>query len=314
MGRKWQFGEIQGSSAISRAGAVRKARPAERLLIVNADDFGLTEGISAGIVRAHVEGIVTSTSVLALGPAYPKTARWLLDVPALGVGVHLAAVGEDPPLLSAAEIPTLVDRRGRLCPTWRSFARCVATGRIDAADLEREFTAQLEAVTTTGLRITHLDAHQHLHLLPTVRRVVLDLACRFGVPAVRVPRFRRATPTALGVTVLGGRLAAHARSTGLSFPSDAAGIEFAGRLDADCLEAALGRLARHGAPSAELTVHPGEADDIDRQRYQWGYRWQDELAALTAPELADAVARQGFVLSTYAELPPCLERHAHEAR
>ena len=86
-----------------------------KLLIVNADDYGLTEGISRGILRGHRDGIITSTSALVRGPAYPTVSGWPADVPSLGVGVHLAAVGEDPPLLSAAEIPTLVGRRGRPC-------------------------------------------------------------------------------------------------------------------------------------------------------------------------------------------------------
>ncbi len=73
----------------------------DRFLIVSADDYGLREGISSGILRAHREGIVTSTSVFAVGPSYPRTASWLGDHPALGVGVHLAAVGEDPPPLGA---------------------------------------------------------------------------------------------------------------------------------------------------------------------------------------------------------------------
>ncbi|HET7722031.1 MAG TPA: ChbG/HpnK family deacetylase, partial [Acidimicrobiales bacterium] len=92
-----------------------------RLLIVNADDYGLTEGISRGILHAHREGIVTSTSAMPLGPAYPKVAKWLPDEDVLGVGVHLAAVGEDPPLLSAREVPSLVDRNGRLPTNWRVF-------------------------------------------------------------------------------------------------------------------------------------------------------------------------------------------------
>ncbi|MDP9418579.1 MAG: ChbG/HpnK family deacetylase, partial [Actinomycetota bacterium] len=79
-----------------------------RLLIVNADDYGLTAGVSRGILRAHREGIVTSTSVLAVAPGFATTVGWLGESPQLDVGAHLAAVGEDPPLLSAAEIPTLV--------------------------------------------------------------------------------------------------------------------------------------------------------------------------------------------------------------
>ena len=83
-----------------------------RLLIVNADDFGLTPGVSAGILEAHRNGIVTSTSVLAVAPAFEETApalRRAAHESGIGVGVHLAAVGEDPPLLPRSRVASLVD-------------------------------------------------------------------------------------------------------------------------------------------------------------------------------------------------------------
>ena len=280
-----------------------------RLLIVNADDYGLTEGISRGILHAHREGIVTSTSAIALGPAYPKVAKWLANEDRLGIGVHLAAVGEDPPLLSAREIPSLVCKRGQLCETYGEFLKRALSGRINAEELRLEFTAQLEAVQDLGVPITHLDAHQHLQLWPSVCSVVIDLATRYGIPAVRVPRFRARNPVALGVTVLGAQLARRAKRAGLAFPLDAVGIECAGHLDEQRLPSVLARLAAHGHANAELTVHPGEGEDHDRARYGWGYQWEDELAALVGPVAKQAVADAGFTLATYADLP-----HAAPAR
>lgn len=273
------------------------------LLIVNADDYGLTEGISRGILHGHREGVVTSTSVIALGPAYPKVSSWLADEDDLGVGVHLAAVGEDPPLLSAREIPTLVGRRGRLCESYSAFVGRALLGRIDPDEVRLEFTAQLEMVQELGVPITHLDAHQHLQLWPSVCTVVIDLATRFGIPAVRVPRYRAANPVAWAVTLLGARLARQAGRAGLRFPLDAVGIECAGHLDEDRLPRVLARLAAHGRAAVELTVHPGESDDLDRRRYEWGYEWEDELAALVGPVARRAVDDAGFVLGTYADLP-----------
>ena len=88
-----------------------------RLLVVNADDMGLTPGICRAVLRGHTEGVVTSTSVLAVGAAFDDAAARLRDTPGLAVGAHLALVGEDRPLLSAAEIPTLVGRdRARALP------------------------------------------------------------------------------------------------------------------------------------------------------------------------------------------------------
>ena len=272
-----------------------------RLLIVNADDYGLTEQVSRGILRAHTEGIVTSTSCLALAPGFSTSGKWLLDEERLGVGVHLATVGEDPPLLSAKEVPTLVDRQGRLASSWRVFLARATAGRIDGDDLAREFRAQLEAVRQLGLTVTHLDTHQHLHLWPLVREVVLDLAVEAGIRAVRVPRSTTAFPGA-GVNYLAGELARRASARGLAFPTQAAGVDEAGRMVHDRIESALARLGASGAAVCELSAHPGEADDPDRHRYQWDYRWEDELAALTAPSAHDAVARHGFTLGSYADL------------
>jgi len=271
------------------------------LLIVNADDYGLTEAVSAGILRAHRDGIVTSTSVLALAPGFARTGRWLGDHPRLDVGVHLAAVGEDPPLLSAGEIPSLVDRSGRLARSWRQFLPRAAAGRIDPADLAREFGAQVEAVHRLGVAASHLDTHQHLHLWPSVARVVLDLARSAGIPAVRVPRSHR-MPLSAGLNRLAAHLSRQASAAGVLFPSDASGVDEAGAMDEARLGRALDGFVARGAPSAELGTHPGEAEDPDRHRYRWGYRWGDELALLTSPAARRSVETRGFSLGGYRGL------------
>jgi predicted glycoside hydrolase/deacetylase ChbG (UPF0249 family) len=89
----------------------------------------------------------------------------------------------------------------------------------------------------------------------------------------------------------------------LRHPDDATGIEVAGQIDLVRLEKVLTKLAARGAPSAEIAVHPGEPDDPDRHRYQWGYHWAEELEALTSPAAREAVERHGFTLATYDDLP-----------
>jgi predicted glycoside hydrolase/deacetylase ChbG (UPF0249 family) len=274
------------------------------LLVVNADDYGLTTAGSLAILHAHHHGVVTSTSVLALAPGFRTAARWLRDEPSIGVGAHLAVVGEDRPLLTAREIPTLVDRRGRLPESWRRLLPRLLTKRTDPADIGREFAAQLEAIRSAGLVVDHLDSHQHVHLWPGIREQVLDLAVRAGVPAVRVTR--SSSRSVVGVTVrrLAARLEREARADGLAFPAAAAGLDEAGKLDTATALAAIDRLAAVPVPSVELSAHPGAHEDPDRDRYRWGYRWGDELDALCAPEVRAAIDRHGFRLGTYADLVP----------
>jgi predicted glycoside hydrolase/deacetylase ChbG (UPF0249 family) len=270
-------------------------------LIVNADDYGLTEAVSRGILKAHADGIVTSTSILTLAPGFATAAKWLIGEETLGIGVHLAAVGEDPPLLQAKEIPSLVDAKGRLPRNWKAFIARAATGRIDPDDLRKEFRAQIEAVEQLGIAPDHLDTHQHLHLWPLVRQVVLDLAEHKDIKAIRVPRATTTFP-GKGVNLLADALAKAADAKDIAHPDDAAGVDEAGAMDATHIARALGRLAATNAKAVELSCHPGEADDPDRTRYRWGYSWAEELAALTAPATKHHVERHGFVLATYADL------------
>lgn len=279
--------------------------PGMRLLIVNADDFGLTSGVCRAVVHGHRNGIVTSTSVLAVAPAFLECARWLDDVPALGVGIHLAAVGEDPPLLSAAEIPTLVDGRGRLPRSWRQLLPRVAMRRIDVADIEREFAAQGELVRSTvgAARITHLDTHQHVHLWPSIGEILVRLGRKWDIGAVRVTRSVGRTPRSRVVGRLAARFDRRAGEAGLLRPGAFAGLDEAGRLETPVLVDLIERLGSTGARTAEIGIHPGEHGDRDLARYEWGYRWGDELDALVAPETHDAVKRAGYTLGSFAALP-----------
>ncbi|MPY96030.1 MAG: ChbG/HpnK family deacetylase [Acidimicrobiia bacterium] len=285
-----------------------------RLLIVNADDFGLSPGVSRGIVAAHQDGVVTSTSMLAVAPAFELAVSLATagDADGLGVGGHLAAVGEDPPLLSAREVPTLVGHRGGFPASWRTFLCRAAAGRVDPADLRREFTAQLDRIAGAGIVVGHLDTHQHLHLWPAVGQVVVELARERRIPAVRRPASASAGPRGRGVNHLADRLARTAAGAGVRHPARFAGLDEAGRLDLASVLAALRRLSLAGGGSAEIGCHPGEAEDPDRRRYRWGYRWADELDALRAPAARAAVEAAGFRLGTFADLAAAGHGQGHD--
>ena len=275
------------------------------LLVVNADDYGLTEGVSRAILDAVGAGVVTSTSIIALGGGFASSARWLADTPSVGVGAHLAAVGEDPPLLSASEIPTLVDRRGKLWLSWRQFLPRAAARRIDPDDLRREFTAQMEAITGTGLVVDHLDTHQNLHLWPSVRDVVMDVGDAAGVRVVRVTRSTARGPVGVVVRRLASDLERRANAAGWQYPTASTGLDEAGGLDTASMVAAIGSLKAQlpgGVGSAELATHPGRLTDAERAHYRWEYAWEQELEALCSPQVRAAVDLHGFILGTFADL------------
>jgi predicted glycoside hydrolase/deacetylase ChbG (UPF0249 family) len=273
-----------------------------RLLVVNADDMGLTPGVCRAVQRAHADGVVTSTSVLAVGTAFEQAATAVRDAGDLAVGAHLAIVGEDRPLLSAREVPTLVDREGRFPLSYRTVVLRGAAGRIDADDVAREFRAQLERVQGIGLPVTHLDTHQHTHLWPAVAAVVVNLARQAGIGCVRLPGSRRRGPLGAGVRLLAGRLRRRLDSAGLVTTGAYAGLDEAGHLDDERFAVALRRLTDDGAATAEINTHPGEAGEPALTRFDWGYRWADELAMLTSPSTRALVERLGWRLGTFAEV------------
>jgi predicted glycoside hydrolase/deacetylase ChbG (UPF0249 family) len=271
------------------------------LLIVNADDFGLTPGLSRAIVDAGARGIVSSTSALANGKALVDAAPALRDS-GLGVGAHLALVGHQGPVLAAREIPTLVDKNGNLASGWRPFLTRAAAGRIDPDDVRREFVAQIEVLESIGLTLTHVDTHQNLHLWPSIGRITVDLAIGHRIGAIRITRSDGWSPIALAVRFFAGRLERRAREAHVRFPDATAGFDEAGRLDLDHIQTALGRFAARGVASAELVCHPSSADDPELASLGWNYRGQDELDALTSADARAVVERSGFRLGTFADL------------
>jgi len=273
-------------------------------LVVNADDLGLTESVNRAVVAAHLEGIVTSVSLLAVGQAFDHAVRLLHDHPALSVGAHLAVVGEDPPLLTAAEVPTLLDRRGRFPQSYRTVVLRAITGRLDPGDVRRELAAQLERIRAAGLPVTHLDTHQHTHLWPSVGLVVADLADASGVRWVRLPTSRSAGPMGVMVRRLSEGLARELDKRGLRYPDAYAGLDEAGRLDTVRFARAVAAVAaelRRG-DVAEINTHPGEADDPDLDRFAWRYQWEEERQMLTDPTSRENVRYHGFTLTSFAAL------------
>jgi predicted glycoside hydrolase/deacetylase ChbG (UPF0249 family) len=270
------------------------------LLVVSADDLGLTDGVCRAVLQAHLQGIVTSASLLAVGRSFDLAARMITDHPSLDVGAHLAIVGEDPPLLTAREVPSLVDRRGAFPLSYRTVVLRGIAGRLDPADVRAEFGAQLARIRSAGIKVSHLDTHQHTHLWPAVAQVLVELAAQGGVRAVRTPGSGRLLPVGFGVNLLANRLRSSVRAAGLLTTNGYAGLDEAGSLDQARFGSALVKLGDQ--QSVEINSHPGLPGDPDLGRFAWGYRWADELAMLTAPATRSMVANRGYRLGSFRDL------------
>jgi predicted glycoside hydrolase/deacetylase ChbG (UPF0249 family) len=156
-----------------------------RLLLVNADDFGMCHAVNEAIIRSLEEGIVTSCSVMVPCPWALHALAWLQEAPEVPFGVHLTSVSEQPtyrwgPITCRAEVPSLVDEAGYFYPESRIDE---FVDQVDVAELEREYRAQIEHVLNVGLRPTHLDSHCAIHTRrEEIFEMTLGLAREYGLP------------------------------------------------------------------------------------------------------------------------------------
>lgn len=156
-------------------------------LIVNADDFGLTNGVNRAVKDLHCAGVLTSTTLMARAAATDAAIALAQSTPSLGVGCHVVLVdGES--TLPATQVASLIDARtGVFRVSLAAFVGRLFTGRIRDEEIEAEARAQIQALRSRGLRISHVDAHKHTHMFPRVLRAVLRAARSCGIRAVRNP-------------------------------------------------------------------------------------------------------------------------------
>jgi hopanoid biosynthesis associated protein HpnK len=274
-------------------------------LIVSADDLGLTAGVNRGILRAFQDGIVTSASLLVTGSGFEEAVTLARQNPELDVGLHLTLV-EERAVLGREVIPTLVDETGRFHPTSSEFFRRALLGRINWDEVKLETAAQIARFQKTGLRLSHLDSHQHLHMFPPVFQIVRELTRGMNnvwirnpagpwqkSPGVRTRRWIR--QLGLNLTCLFSRVLCSPPLP--QMPDGMYGFEVSGCLTLPALEQTLRKIP---AGLYELICHPGEDDADTQTRYShWGYRWTEELDALTAPETRVILREQGIALTSF---------------
>ena len=158
-----------------------------RRLIVNADDFGLTNGVNRAISDLSCAEVLTSTTLMARAGATDAAIDLAGATPSLGVGCHVVLVDGEP-VLPAHEIPSLIDpKTGSFRIALGAFLRRLLTGRVKSEEIETEARAQIQFLQNRGVRVTHIDAHKHTHMFPAVLRPVLRAARACGVRAVRNP-------------------------------------------------------------------------------------------------------------------------------
>jgi len=284
-------------------------------VILNADDFGFTRGVNEGIIRAHRDGILTSATLMANGPAFDDAVERVRANPQLGIGCHLVLTGGfavAPP----EEIPSLVDGSGRLPASLGRLVTRVSSGMIPVIEIEKELRAQIEKIRRAGIEPTHLDTHKHSHVHPRIMNVLGRVAREFGITRVRNPvenlgdswRTTRGwgagsmknLASAASVRAVASRFKAISRKYGLHSPDYFLGLAATGQLSGVALCRLIDTLHEG---QTEIMLHPGICNAelaITGSRLQ--QQRQTEMEALLAPEVRRAVTENHIRLITYREL------------
>ena len=275
-----------------------------RQLLVNADDFGISEGVSRGILYCYQKGIVRSASLMANFPSFETAVLLARQNPGLKIGVHLNATS-GVPLLSPKTIPSLVSSQGMFYALHPLISRMVL-GKLEMPELEQEWAAQIERVLGAGLQPTHLDTHQHVHGFPVIRKLVTHLAKRFSIPRTRQMTNLLRRGLYLRSQMLWDRhtYSGCLKTLLLSMLSPFGSHEKrkrhllgVGYVPQGQYQSALLHYFKHLPESdSELVCHPGFVDAELSRWDQWTHMREEELKVLSSSQTWDALQHYGVHL------------------
>lgn len=276
-------------------------------LIVNADDFGRHELINRAVGHAFDAGCLKSATLMAGGIAFDDAVALAKKKPGLGIGIHFT-LANGSPVLPPKEIPTLVTEDGAFHGDYVKFLKRYLSGKISLDEVRAELAAQLEKIRRAGLTLTHVDSHQHLHHVPGIIEIVLELAAAAGINAMRVANTKIFDGELDSLGKFVGRLglgslakfAAHAaHKKHFATPEHFAGI-VAGESVSENFMVKLIENLRDG--TTEVMLHPGTDNTILRGFCEWDHDFEEELAAVTSPRVLNLLAEKNIQAVNFASL------------
>ncbi len=297
-----------------------------RRLIINADDFGLTEGVNRAILEAHERGVVTSATLMANGREFEDAVRRAGGAPRLSIGCHIV-LADGLPILSASQVPSLMDspdsndsrfreagfREAGFRDTWSSFAWAAIRRRLVPEEIEAEAIAQIRRLQSAGIAVSHLDTHKHTHLFPHVLQPLLRAAAACGVRALRNPfgpvqwgllaRWPGLCRRWLASATLQGwaqQFKRAVRDAGILAPDGTLGVVATGALD----ERLFAWIVQHIPEGTwEFVCHPGYVDgQLQRVKTRLRESRAQELRVLLSPHTRDLLAEAKVEVISYRDL------------
>lgn len=281
----------------------------KKQLIINADDFGIHPAVNEAVRKAATEGILTSTSLMAGGDAFDEAVEMARSMPSLGIGIHLTLVGGIKPVLPPSEVPSLTWDNGVFCHDYGKLIVRDLEGKISLSEVYAEWDAQIQKIMNTGLPVTHMDGHQHMHMWPHFYPIARDLAKKYHISCMRVPD----EDVLFGMK--DGHIIRWAAKNGLSLLSRMHrpdlkknhirtndhffGMLYGGHLSPE----RFAEFILQTKPGiTEIMCHPSADTRAMEDTFHWGYHGEDELAGLLADINRELIEKKQISLISYRDV------------
>lgn len=276
-------------------------------LIVNADDFGRHNLINRAVEIAFRTGILKSATIMAGGKFFDDAVNIAKNNKNLGVGIHFT-LANGFPVMSPEKIPSLVTDDGVFYENYVVFLKRYVQGKISHDEIKSELAAQLEKVQRAGINLTHFDSHQHLHHIPGVIEIIMELAESAKISKMRVANTNIFDGELNSIGKFVGRLglgslakfAAHkAHKKNFAAPEHFAGIVAGESVSENFMEKLILNL-RDG--TTEVMLHPGTDNKILCDFCDWKHDFEEELNAVTSEKILNLIAEKNISVINFRGL------------
>lgn len=280
-----------------------------RSVIINADDFGISECVNQGIAIAIEQNAISSTSLMAGGKAFLHAIE-LVKEKKIPTGIHLT-LDEEFPVLPIEEVSSLITKEGNFKHRHQLLKELLFTSKISAREVENCFSAQIEKCLAHKIFIDHIDGHGHVHVFPQIAPIVAKLCKKYGLKKIRLPE----EPIGLIPPIWSNQKQVNRwvvwtfcqaakrsfRRADLLWPERFFGISCGGQIQSQHINSFLRQTGEN--TSIELMCHPGLEDSELLSRYKdWGYNWANELNQLCSVDTKKILEKNGARLINFGEL------------
>ena len=275
-------------------------------LIVSADDLGLAKSTNEGILLGWKDGVVTNINLMPSGLAADDALGLLKYNKVPEIGVHLALT-ETTPLTNPRLIRSLIEKSGSFPASHSKLLSRLLSGRIDLEHIKTEFRSQIDRAAESGARITNVSSHEHIHMIPVILRIFVDIAKEYKVPYIRLLRRENISPPlslrklyrSAVVSGFEGIMKMGLRKSGLLSTDNFLGFLDSGTLNENIL---IGMVKNLKEGVTELVAHPGFLGPEIMDNYRFHANCEEELFALTSPKVKRLIAERGIKLVSFGDL------------